>query len=329
MENSFVTVVIPTFKRHDILFRALNSLQNQNRKDFGILVVNNNIEDGLKEKIDSYNESNSIYVNYINYPKKGLFGARNAGAQYAKSEVLIYYDDDETCVPNFIDLYTNLFKSNPNVMVAGGPCIVTFEEEPEQWVKDYLGDKSSDNVWGHFDPHKEPIIDEVVNVWGGNMAIRRSILSWTGFHPDVINGKLLGAGESGLVKEVAETKGALMAFLPDAKIFHHIPAQRLTLKHVRWSASYVMNMRVYFKYREIEPKPLTVIEDMFFTIFEYYKLWIKDLFIRNRKDKNSVDIQYLASMGFWKMRYLYWLLFNKQVKDFIKKDKYITLEEIL
>jgi len=153
------------------------------------------------------------------------------------------------------------------------------------------------------------------------MAMRRCVFEYTGWYPGKNNGLSFGPHESGLVLDVAEKPGHLMAYLPDAKIYHHMPKSRLTVKHVRWSASYMITIRVFYRYTKRKITFFNIVGDYFRTIFEYYKLWIKDfLLARGKTDVASLDTQYLASMGYIKMRYLTWILTNKgNIREFIKK----------
>lgn len=328
--NILASVVIPTYKGHDKILRAVNSLQNQSIADFEIIVVNNNVEDGLKTKIDEFNKFSKIKVNYYKYTKGGAYGARTAGIHYSKGDIVIHFDDDETFADNIVELYLDFLHNNKNVVVVGGPCRLLFDYEQPDWIKNYLDGKKVDHIWGHYEPHDKIVIGESVNLWGGNFAIRRSVYYWAGWHPDIFNRMLLGDGDSGLFTDIANKKGALMAFIPKAYIYHHMSKNRLTIKHVRWSASYLMNTRMYRRYQNRHPSFKNIISDTFHTFIEYYKLWIKDfLYARYRKDVNSINNQYLASMGYWKLRYLSWLLFRKDVKSFIKRKEYITFNEKL
>lgn len=327
MKNRYsYSVIIPTFKNHKKIIRAIDSLQKQTVDNFELVVVNNNHEDGLISIIETYNETAKIKVNYYNYPYDGVYGARNAAIKYSTGDIIICIDDDETCVENFISAYMKLFEKHDNVFAAGGPYKVVFEDNPPDWVKNYIKNKRIDYVWGHYDPYDDLVIKEAVNLWGGNMALRREVFSWTGWYPGKNDGKSTGPGESGLVKDIADKKGCLMAFIPEAIIYHHIAPERTTIKHLRWSASYLMNIRFYNRYRKRKISIINIIVDYFKTCKEYYKLWIKDFFYsRFRRDVKSLDVQYLASMGYWKMKYLTWILFNSKVRKFVKKTDYTSV----
>lgn len=313
-----ISVIIPTFKKHDGLFRLLASLQKQSITDFEIIVVNKNTEDGLKEKMAIYNSDAKIKVNYINFDRDGATGARKAGIEIAENNILLFLDDDETCVKNIIEEYINVFEEYEQLAAAGGPCIVQFEEEPPQWISNYIKEKKIENVWGHFYPLEEQRVAESVNLWGGNLAVKKEVFEWTNWKIDLVNGNLIGEGDSGLIKDIADKKGLLMAYVPSAKIYHHITAARMNVKHLRWSASYLMNTRMYRKYKNKKNIVFSVLIDFINTIYEYKGLWLKDFFYaKYRTDYASLDIQYLAAMGYWKIRYLYWVLLDKKVKKYL------------
>ena len=60
------------------------------------------------------------------------------------------------------------------------------------------------------------------------MAVRRDVLFETGgFNPESFGDKWLGDGESGLVFKL-RTRQLLIGYVPEALVYHHIPADRMT-----------------------------------------------------------------------------------------------------
>jgi hypothetical protein len=64
--------------------------------------------------------------------------------------------------------------------------------------------------------------------FGTNMAIRRNVLFDTGgFNPEAFGERWIGDGEAGLIQKL-RARGALIGSVPEAVVFHHIPARRMT-----------------------------------------------------------------------------------------------------
>ncbi len=113
-----VSVVIPTYKGHETLSRAIDSVLNQKGFDeFEIIVVDDNIPDGenrlLTEKVMRAYTGNDRVV-YLKHPQN-LNGsaARNTGARNAKGEYIALLDDDDIFMPNKLRLQVAYMDSHP------------------------------------------------------------------------------------------------------------------------------------------------------------------------------------------------------------------------
>lgn len=91
-----VTVVMPTFKRPEMLERALGSVFSQTYKNIEVIVVDDN---GENEDYDEfYLEIEKKYpIRYVKNEKNiGAALSRNIGIQLATGEYLTFLDDDDT-----------------------------------------------------------------------------------------------------------------------------------------------------------------------------------------------------------------------------------------
>ena len=117
------SLIIPTYKRQNIVLETLNHLNDQKINEAEVIVVDQSphkFDDLLNFKFKSPN----LKFNYVKISKVGLPNARNIGAQSSKSELLIFIDDD--CIPNsnFISEFNNIFiKSEKDMICIGGRVI--------------------------------------------------------------------------------------------------------------------------------------------------------------------------------------------------------------
>ncbi|MGN6398247.1 MAG: glycosyltransferase family 2 protein [Mucilaginibacter sp.] len=99
--NVQISVVIPTYRRPELLLRCLKALTAQRieRWAYEIVVVSDG-PDGLTQKaISAFNRRRAYPVKYYWLPeKKGPAAARNYGWLKAKGELIAFTDDD--CIPN-------------------------------------------------------------------------------------------------------------------------------------------------------------------------------------------------------------------------------------
>jgi len=94
-----VSVVIPTYKRPEILCRALDSVLKQDYKDYEILIIDDNgkgseIQLATEELLKKKYKDKRIKYN-INEKGLGGGGARNEGIKKGSGEYIAFLDDDE------------------------------------------------------------------------------------------------------------------------------------------------------------------------------------------------------------------------------------------
>lgn len=89
-----VSIIIPTFKRANILPRAIDSVLNQTYKNIEIIVVSDGIDNPTNIVMKKYTSNSK--VNYFFY-KNNMGGnyARNFGIQNATGEYIAFLDDDD------------------------------------------------------------------------------------------------------------------------------------------------------------------------------------------------------------------------------------------
>lgn len=115
MKNSLVSIVIPTYKRPDIIVRAVESALSQSYPNIEIIVVDDNDpsfpERKSTEKVmEQY--SNNPKVMYIQHERnKNGSAARNTGWKHAHGEYITYLDDDDELSPQKIEKQVDCLES--------------------------------------------------------------------------------------------------------------------------------------------------------------------------------------------------------------------------
>lgn len=99
MENLKVSVIITTYKRANMLSRAINSVLNQTYKNIEVIVVDdNNSDSDHRRNTESimkqyYNDERVVYVKHKT--NKNGAAARNTGTKIASGQVITFLDDDD------------------------------------------------------------------------------------------------------------------------------------------------------------------------------------------------------------------------------------------
>lgn len=104
-----VSVIVATYKRDEILLRALNSLAAQTYKNFEIILVNDNADNNWNSRVSEVvkkfkSDYPEITLNYIvNDTNQGSAKTRNIGIDASTGEFITFLDDDDIYLPENIE----------------------------------------------------------------------------------------------------------------------------------------------------------------------------------------------------------------------------------
>lgn len=119
MNQSLVSIIIPTHNRKDMLLRLLKSILASTYKNIEIIVIDDASNDGTFEFIkERFNKNKKIQ---IIRNKTNLFtaGSRNEGFKHVKGDYVFFIDDDNVLDKNAISSFINLFKKDPTIGELG------------------------------------------------------------------------------------------------------------------------------------------------------------------------------------------------------------------
>lgn len=110
-----ITVITPTYKRHQYLRKAIESVLAQTYTDFEYIIVDDNPV-GSKERIltedviKSFSDSRIIYIQ--NQKNLGGAGSRNVAIEMAKGEYVAFLDDDDVYLPERLKVQFEAMQTN-------------------------------------------------------------------------------------------------------------------------------------------------------------------------------------------------------------------------
>lgn len=230
-----LSLVIATFNRSASLLTLLESVvaQTAPRSEWECVVVNNNSTDDTAARFADFAARHPEYnIRMVEETNQGLSYARNRGIRESEGEYVAIVDDDERIAPDFIAAYIHLFDSKPEAQAAGGPIVAEYPTGRPRWMSRYTERPIANTM--HFG-------DEVCEFprgrvpGGGNMAIRRSAVRRYGVFDTslgYVGESLVGGEESDLFErlQIAEAK---YYYVPEAVMYHIIPAEKLTSDYLR------------------------------------------------------------------------------------------------
>lgn len=109
----FFSVIIPSYNRHSLLRKAIDSVLSQTFKDFELIVV----DDGSTDKTPEIQNEYGNRILYISQENKGVSSARNAGIKVSSSPYIAFLDSDDLWMPEKLDSHHSFIMDNPQISV--------------------------------------------------------------------------------------------------------------------------------------------------------------------------------------------------------------------
>ena len=192
-------MVVAAYNENKHLGSLLASLRDQSLPPVEVIVADDGSTDGTAEV------AQRLGADVLRLPHRGPAAARNAAAERARGEVLVFLDGDMECAPNFIERLV--------APIAAGDAVGTFSREifiantQNRWARAYAALRWS--------PPDRLLPEDFPDRWANFRAIRRNRFLGVGGYDDV------GYGED---MTLAPKVGELALAAPGAVCFHHNPS---------------------------------------------------------------------------------------------------------
>lgn len=230
MSNFKVDVIIPTYNRLNLLEKELESLSTipiPSELQY-IHIIENGGVFGAKEIVDKY--TNILPVNYHYLDKGNLSLARNEGMRISSADFLIFYDDDMTFINTSISAYVEAFKQNGRGCFYGGSLAPNYEDEPEQWLIEFLPESAKGFSLGS----KGKLLTGSPFL-GGNHAVPREALEAIGGYDlrSAVGDNTGAVGEEKRMQAKLAEQGYKAVYVPDALVLHFVPKNNCDKKWLK------------------------------------------------------------------------------------------------
>lgn len=113
-----ISVIAPTLNEVAHLRIFLNSLLNQNFKDFEVIIIDGGSTDGSRQLLLKYGMVLRLFTIVDRTRNFGFI--RNLGAKYAKGDVMLHCNTDNYLPPNLLQEINNHYAHNSNLISLGG-----------------------------------------------------------------------------------------------------------------------------------------------------------------------------------------------------------------
>lgn len=113
-----VSVVMLTYKRADVLPRAIESVLAQTYTDFEFIILNDGSPDNTDGVVMAYKAPRIRY--YKNAENKGIAYSRNRAASLARGKYIMIMDDDDISLPERMQKQVEYLETHPEIAILAG-----------------------------------------------------------------------------------------------------------------------------------------------------------------------------------------------------------------
>lgn len=230
-----LSVALSTYNRSSVLHNALEKLacQQTHGINYEVLVVDNNSTDDTKEVIASFVERDP-HFRYVFEKRQGLSYARNAAIEAARSDLIVFCDDDVEASPSWIQKNFEASVRFPDADYIGGRVLPIWGGPVPSWVRQTMA------PFALSDLGDEPFVvapQKPHCLVGASLAVRRRAFAKAGlFSIETQRVKnSIGSTEDFDWQMKVWAQGGHGVYVPDIVCATEVPRDRLVKSyHRRW-----------------------------------------------------------------------------------------------
>lgn len=121
-----ISLVIPTYRRADLIMGLLDRLTEQTQTDIEVIVVDDSSGDGTYERLSERAGQLPFAVQVLSTPSNaGPATARNLGWRASAAEYVCFIDDDVTPDPGYLEAGVRTLDADPRLGVLQGRTLLS------------------------------------------------------------------------------------------------------------------------------------------------------------------------------------------------------------
>lgn len=130
-----VSVIMPVYNSDKYLEKSIRTVLEQSLEEFELILIDDGSSDRSGQICDQFAEKDKR-VKVVHQKNRGLSAARNVGLRMAEGEYLAFADNDDECLPGFLEKNYAIAKKYDADMVKFGRESVVVDENDNVYGKD-------------------------------------------------------------------------------------------------------------------------------------------------------------------------------------------------
>lgn len=201
--------------------------------------------------------SSAIALRVVDEKKPGVVHARKKGVEEAHNEIIVFCDDDNWLMPNFLVIAWSLMLEYPRVGALGGQGIAVGHVAFPDWFERNKTGYACGEQW-----HKSGMCTDKLSLWGAGLVSRKSVLMkvFDPASPMLFTGRteeVVGSGDDMEICKRIILWGYELYYESSLIYKHFIPASRLTkdyLEELNHGVLHAIPVQRLYSYRIIRQR---------------------------------------------------------------------------
>jgi glycosyltransferase involved in cell wall biosynthesis len=213
-----LAVVVPTYNRCDALKQCMKHLEEQARKDFEVVIVDDGSTDSTEVWVSDYLKRTPLALRYFRQENSGPARARNFAISVIEAPIALLIGDDIFPAPQFTALHMQLHEQRPEASVVG--LGLTVLDEEGQQITPFMrweGTRGAQFLYGELIAGIKP---DWKHFYTSNLSLKTSLLRIFPFDESF---PYAAMEDIEAACRIEAEHGLEMVFLPDAVARHLHP----------------------------------------------------------------------------------------------------------
>ena len=266
-----ISIIIPTYNRPQMLYRALSSIKTISSSQVEIIVCDDkSTEENKKQNSEIIcrmrNKLKMQIKYYENNRRKGVSGTRNTAIKLSKGDWIMFLDDDAEFISDYIDYITSYLSEQKNVDILWSNVIISKKIGGKELL-----------VRKYFTPRTdEELFRDLISIGiGYGVVVRKTVFMETG----LFNENLQVAEDTDFFFRIIKFNKKIFHVSNFGVVLHDHEDCKLT-KNYEYHAKNHIFRSLYRKYFD------TIVNyDLLCKSFTY---WISDVYKENQMKKEVI-----------------------------------------